>query len=101
MNSIFIKMSQHLVSFINRSQSSNVHEMIENIGGFDSNNALWKVPQGAAIAALEAGKYEFYVMINGRAFDLMIAASRDGYKYLKTTADKEEPTSLLSLPECP
>ena len=93
-------MSQHLVSLINRGQSRHLHEMIKNIGGFDSQNALWKMPQSVAISAIEAGKYEFFMLINGKAYDLVVA-ERSGQKYLKTTRDEREPSTLLKLPECP
>ena len=94
-------MSQHLVSFINRGESSNAHERIRNIGGYNADNSLWKLPQQAMIAALEARSHEFFVMLNGRVFDLIVAVSEDGHKYLKTTTDAEQPLTLLRLPECP
>ena len=95
-------MSQHLVSFINRSESLNTHGRIKNLGGYNADNSLWKVPQGSMIAALEAERYEFFVISGGRAYDLIVAISEDGYKYLRTTSDVEgEPNVLLRLQECP
>jgi hypothetical protein len=32
---------------------------------------------------------------------VVVAVSRYGNKYIKTTADGEQPDNLLSLPECP
>jgi hypothetical protein len=33
--------------------------------------------------------------------DVIVAVSAAGNKYLKTTADSEQPNNLLALPECP
>ncbi|WP_414322894.1 DUF3892 domain-containing protein [Xanthomonas campestris] len=32
---------------------------------------------------------------------MIVATSRSGRKYLRTTADHDTPDNLLSLPECP
>lgn len=47
------------------------------------------------------GKYEFYVMVNFREVDVIVAKSAQGNLYIKTEADGEHPNNLLSLPECP
>jgi hypothetical protein len=57
--------------------------------------------QTEAIAAIEAGTYSFYTLVDGRRANVIVAVSRFDNKYLKTTADGEQPDNLLSLPECP
>lgn len=47
------------------------------------------------------GRWQFYVSVNGSSVWVVIAVSRYGNKYIKTTADGEHPNNLLSLPECP
>ena len=41
-----------------------------------------------------------YVKHSGKVI-YAVSASQSGWKYLKTTADGEQPDGLLSLPECP
>jgi len=53
-----------------------------------------------AIAGIENKNYSFYVFAGGRKVDVIVAVSKHGNKYLKTTADGERPDNLLSLPEC-
>jgi len=88
-------MAQHRqVTCINKRDRSSAHERIRNIGG-----SWGRMSQEDAIAAIEAGTYSFYVSAAGRAVDVIIA-KKDGHKYLKTTADGEQPNNLLSLDEC-
>ena len=94
-------MSRHRVSCIKKSDRYNAHERITHIGGMNDDGTRWKMTQSDAITAIEAGKYEFYVQAGGRTVDVIVATSRYGNKYLKTTADGEQPDNLLSLPECP
>ena len=92
--------SRHQVSCINkRGNHYNAHERIQNIGGI-SNNERWKLSEDAAIKSIEDEKYAFYVHVNGRYVDIIIATHL-GRKYLKTEADGYSPDNLLSLPECP
>jgi hypothetical protein len=82
------------VTCINKRDRTSAHERIRNIGGMD-----WKMSQTDAIAAIEAGKYSYYVSAGGSIVDVVVATKNDN-KYLKTTADGEQPDNLLSLPEC-
>lgn len=55
-----------------------------------------------AIKGAETRKCEFYVeQPPGDAVDVEVAETPSGTKYLKTTADGDEPNNLLALPECP
>ena len=88
------------VQCINKSDRFNPHERIKNIGGIH-NGKRWKLSESEAIAGIEAGKWRFFVSVDGKSVWVVIAVSRYGNKYLKTEADGEQPDNLLSLPECP
>lgn len=92
--------SKHRITCINKSDRYNPHERILNIGGQNQDGTAWRLSQEAAISAIEAGKYAFYVQQGGNTADVVVAKSRFGHKYLKTVADGEQPDNLLSLYEC-
>jgi len=89
------------VQCINKSDRNNAHEKIKNIGGTNPDGGRWKLTQETAIQGIETGKYSFYVSVQGKAVNVIVATSRYGNKYIKTEADGEQPNNLLSLPECP
>jgi hypothetical protein len=89
------------VKCINKSNRSDPHERIINIGGVNPGGSRWKLSQADAIARIEGGQWSFYVTRGGRTVRVIVAVSRFGNKYLKTEADGEQPDNLLSLPECP
>ena len=94
-------MSRHRVSCINkRGGHYNPHERISHIGGVNENGTRWKLSDDEAIKAIEDRKYDFYVFVNGRSVNVVIA-THSGRKYLKTETDGYGPDNLLSLPECP
>jgi hypothetical protein len=80
----------------------NPHERIESIGGKYPDGGIWRLPLDEAIAWIATGKWDFYVERPfGDVVDVVVAVSAQGNKYLKTTADGDQPNNLLSLPECP
>ena len=85
---------------INKSDSFNPHERIVNVGGVNADGTRWKLSQTEAIHCIVKDTYLFYVK-RGDKMDYVVIASQSGWKYLKTTADGEQPDNLLSLPECP
>jgi hypothetical protein len=93
--------TKHEIKCVNKNPRNDPHKRIENVGGINGDGTRWKLSEDEAIAAIEAGKYEFYVHQSGQMVEVVIAISRFGNKYLKTQSDGEQPNNLLSLPECP
>jgi hypothetical protein len=90
------------ISCINKTDRTNPHERISNIGGVNADGTRWKMTESAAIASIETGQYAFYVeQPVGHRVDVVVATSAFGHKYLKTKPDGERPDNLLALPECP
>jgi hypothetical protein len=89
------------IQCINKSDRPNAHERIRFIGGINPDGRRWKRSQEQAIQDIESGTYSYYVSVQGRAVNVIVATSPYGHKYIKTVADGEHPNNLLSLPECP
>jgi hypothetical protein len=89
------------IRYINKSDRPSAHERIRNIGGVNTDGGRWKLTQQETIDGIEQGRWQFYVSVNGSTVWVVVAVSRYGNKYIKTTADGEHPNNLLSLPECP
>lgn len=87
-------MAKLQVTCVNKRDRFNPHEKIQRIGG-----AGWSKPEEVAIQEIESGTNSFYVNVNGRDVDVIVATHL-GRKYLKTRADDYRPDNLLSLPEC-
>ncbi|TSJ36551.1 DUF3892 domain-containing protein [Mucilaginibacter corticis] len=92
--------SRHQVHCINKRNHSSAHERIAYIGGINPDRSRWKLAENEAILSIEQKKYEFFVSVNGRSVNVVVA-THNGRKYLKTEADGYSPDNLLSLPECP
>jgi uncharacterized protein DUF3892 len=91
------------IKCINKSDRTNPHERILCIGGSPgATTTHWKRSQQQAIEDIESGAYAYWVGISGAASVwVVVAVSKFGNKYIKTTADGEQPNNLLALPECP
>ena len=84
-----------------RNDRYNPNDRITHIGGVHRDGRRWKLTQQEAIQDIENGICRFYVNVAGERDWLVLAVSIFGNVYLKTENDKEEPNSLLILPECP
>lgn len=90
------------VDCINKTNRSSAHERIHSLGGPQPHGSgRWKMSQQDVIKAIESRLHSFYVeRPPGHRVSLSVAVSAQGNKYVKTTADGEQPDNLLSLPEC-
>lgn len=90
------------IECITKSDRYNAWERIRAVGGRNLGSTNWTMSQEDAIRAIENGTYSFYVeRPAGDRVAVIVATSAYGNKYLKTTADGDQPNNLLSLPECP
>ena len=88
------------VKCINRTDRTNPHERIENIGGLNPDGKRWRLTEDEAIAGMKSGKWTFHTLVNGRRATVRIGR-HSGREYLTTEPDGQQPNNLLSLPECP
>lgn len=86
---------------INKSDRDNAWERITHVGGVNADGSRWKQTQEQTIREIEADEWGFYVSVRGDTVWVIVAKSRFGNKYIKTTSDGDLPNNLLSLPECP
>ena len=73
---------------------------VTHIGG-GTPGQPWLISVETAIAGIETGTWEFYVGVGGQVRRLMVSRKPTGEKLLQTQFDRDEPGSLLSLPDCP
>lgn len=85
---------------INKTDRTNPHERIKNVGGHNADGSRWKQSVDQTVREIESREWEFFVTEGGRTVDVIVA-THNGNKYIKTTADGIQPDNLLSLPECP
>ena len=90
----------YLIHCVTRSDRLNHDRRLRGIGGVNPDGAHWRISEAAAIAAIETGRWSFYVNAQGRALPVVVATSKYGQKYLKGADDGLHPDSLLRLPEC-
>jgi len=92
--------ARYQIRCISRTALMNHDRRIAGIGGVNPDGAHWSITVDEAIAAIEAGKWSFYIDHDGRELLVVVAVSKYGSKYIRTAADTLQPDSLLALPEC-
>jgi hypothetical protein len=92
--------ARYLICCVSRTDLLNHDRRIRAVGGVNPDGARWHIDQAEAIAAIEEGRWSFYVEQDGRPAPIVIAVSKYGSKYLKCGRDVLQPDSLLGLPEC-
>lgn len=91
---------RYLIHCVIRSDLLNHDRRLRGVGGVNADGAHWRISETEAIAAIEAGRWSFYVETGGGAQPVVVAVSKYGSKYLKAAGDGLQPESLLKLPEC-
>ena len=84
-----------------KTQRTLAHERISFVGGTNPRGTRWKMSQQQAIDGIKAGRWVFFVMVDGAAAALTIARGPRGHEYLKAESDASDPASLIHLPDCP
>lgn len=82
--------------------ASDKDRRIDSIGGATGGQGAggsWCISLDEAIKGIEDQRWSFWTQANGKSV-WVVVAKRNGKKYLKTTADGDEPNNLLSLPRC-
>jgi hypothetical protein len=92
---------RHKIGCINKDDRQDKYNRITHVGGTGGDGKRWKLTLDEAIRGIEAGKWAFYTEVNGHVRDVVVVTPTNGKKYLRTTADRDTPDNLLSLPECP
>ena len=82
------------VLWVEKNERAHPYERIIRLGG-----RLWTSSHKNMIENIEIMGLKFYVRRGDRRIDVVVAIHPDGYKYLKTTEDKDVPGKLLTLPD--
>ncbi|MBB3713836.1 hypothetical protein FHS00_003443 [Limimaricola variabilis] len=88
------------IKCIRRANHWKPRDSISHVGGGALANH-WKLELDEVIQKIESGACMFFVHVDSDPVAVNVAVDRDGKKYIKTVADGDFPTHLLSLPECP
>jgi hypothetical protein len=95
---------RYCISCVIRSDRLNHDRRLRGVGGVNPDGAHWQISETVAIAAIESGRWTFYIETAGesgwRETPVVVALSKYGSKYLKGAGDALHPDSLLALPEC-
>lgn len=89
------------LKWISRSEEQNSRAWVTLVSGSYVDGTLWKLTEADAIRGIETGFLEFFVEMDGRTLEVVVAGNRSGRKFLKTEADGERPDYMLRLPDLP
>lgn len=89
------------ISCINKPNRNNPYERIQNVGGVNPDGTRWRLTLDEAIVGIDAGRWEFYVDVDGDRVPVIVVRPLVSPPFLKTVADGDLPNNLLRLPECP
>lgn len=89
------QVQQTQVTCINKPRHESPIEAITHPGGTG-----WRLTRQQVVEQIEARRYVFYALVDGRRAELGVRASPAGTKYVQTHADNYWNNNLLALPEC-
>ena len=92
-------MSKQVMCITKRGDHYDPHERIQGIGGNQAGVQWWR-DEDSAINDVIKDPSSYYVNVNNQKV-LVVVASHNGRKYLKTERDGYAPNNLLNLSECP
>lgn len=84
------------IACVCKTDRTNPYDCIERAGGPEGEG--WTLRVDEIVTYIKEGT-RFWVDVGGQRMDVIIA-SHSGREYIKTRADADQPTTLLSLPEC-
>ncbi len=93
-----MRLGRAKISFVRRIDNRDPRLRIQDVGGMSGKR--WLIPSAKAIELIEQGTWGFYVEIDDIERKVLVDATGDGTKYLRTSLDSASPDSLLALPDC-
>lgn len=75
------------------------YERITHVGG--DLPKPWTLTIKEAIKLIDTGKWRFFIRAGEVEVKVEALTSRTGARYLKAATDRNEPFTLLALPDCP
>ena len=87
------------IVYVTKADGSNPDHFIAHVGGIRQDGKPWKLTEEEVIRSIEHN-VEFYIIVNRKRVRVIVASNHQR-KYIKTVLDRDTPTTLLSLPECP
>jgi hypothetical protein len=90
----------YLVACTEKASVDSPYRKIKAVGGVRRDGTKWKRSIERVINEIESGEQTYYVNVGGAAPNLVVDV-HEGVKFLKTAQEKDGPTTLLSLPDCP
>jgi len=95
--------NRHEIRWVKKSSgSTEPHERIAYVGGLAVDGREWRISQESAVRAIETGTWDFFVIVEGREVEVVLAMTERGHEYIKAATDGgDQPNTLLALPDFP